>query len=284
MKNAEFRPKLEPTSKPLTYLPKLQTFFIFKDSIKPHTTIVIGSVLQLVLCAILPFRWAAVPPVAVLLHSLVTTIIQIHSPQPNEYTGTVVPGRATAQLPSSSGVFGNKPGASPVVVFQLGIQINHPLGLAAPGMMEIGDYFGAMQRDLFSRREEHGMLSSSNWRGDERSSNNTLLFIYYFRDVESVHRFAHGDTHRKAWDFMNERKLKHIGIFHETFCVPAKEYESVYVNCHPVLMGRATVKTASPGEEEERWTSALVSADMPALKTQYARMVRDEQGNPKDVE
>jgi hypothetical protein len=170
-----------------------------------------------------------------------------------------------------------------VVVFHLGIQINHPLGLAAPGMNQIGKYFTAMLKDLESHRDEYGLLTSSSWRGDERSSNNTLLNIYYFRDVEGLHRFAHGEVHRKAWDYMNKTKPQHVGIFHETYSVPARAYENIYVNCHPVMMGRATVRTTSVGEEEERWTNTLVSADVPTLKTQYARMSRDEQGNPKET-
>ncbi|KAF9776860.1 hypothetical protein IL306_004889 [Fusarium sp. DS 682] len=246
--------------------------------------IVVGSLIQLALCVALPLRWAVVPPLAVLLNSIVTTSIQLCSTKPNEHNKNVVRGRATAQLPFSTGSFGPTPGASPVVVFHLGIQANHPLGVAAPGMEQVSKYFMAMHKELTSHRDEYGMLSSSTWRGDEKSSNNTLLLIYYFRDIESLHRFAHDEVHRKAWDYMNKSKLEHVGIFHETFNVPAREYENVYVNCRPVLMGRATVKTTEVGEKEGRWTNSLVTADTPFLKTQYARMSRDEHGRPKDIE
>ncbi|EWZ98219.1 hypothetical protein FOWG_02418 [Fusarium oxysporum f. sp. lycopersici MN25] len=284
MKKSEFRSKMEPTSRPLTFASTAGMLFMLKDCFKPQTTVVVGSFIQLALCAVLPLRWAVVPPLAVLFNSIVTTTIQLYSTNPNEYNKNVVPGRATAQLPFSTGSFGSTPGASPVVVFHLGIQANHPLGLAAPGMEQISKYFMAMHNDLASKRDEYGMLSSSTWRGDEKSSNNTLLLIYYFRDIESLHRFAHDELHRKAWDYVNKSKLKHVGIFHETFNVPAHEYENVYVNCHPVLMGHATVKTTEGGEEEERWINSLVSADTPLLKTQYARMSRDEHGRSKDTE
>ncbi|KAL4725938.1 hypothetical protein ACLX1H_006612 [Fusarium chlamydosporum] len=125
-----------------------------------------------------------------------------------------------------------------------------------------------MSKDLEAHRDEYGLLTSSSWRADERSSNNTLLNIYYFRDVEGLHRFAHGDIHRKAWDYINKTKPKHIGVFHETYSVPERAYENIYFNCRPVLMGRASVRTTPVGEEEERWTNTLVSADTPALKTQ----------------
>ncbi|KAF4984335.1 hypothetical protein FZEAL_446 [Fusarium zealandicum] len=283
MKSAEFRPTLAPTSKPAIYSPATETFFIYKDSLKPHTTVLLGSILQLTLSAILPLRWAIVPPAILLLNSVITTVIQARSPKPNEYTGSTIPGRVTAQLPTSAGVFGNKPGARPVVVFNLGVQANHPLGIAAPGFTKVADYFTAMQRDLSARRDDYGLLSVSNWRGDERASNNTLLITYYFRDVEGLHRFAHDELHRKAWDWIAASRIKHIGIFHETFCVPAHAYETVYVNCHPVLMGRSAVETTGVGEEE-RWTNVLVSADVPALKTQWARLMREEQGIPKEME
>ncbi|KAI8659595.1 hypothetical protein NCS56_01177100 [Fusarium sp. Ph1] len=280
--NSEFRPKLAPTKRPLTYLAKVQTFvhqFIIKDSLKPRTTVLIGSIFQLFLSATLPFRWAVVPSAIVLLNSIITTVLQLRSPKPNEYTTDTVPGRTTAQLPFRDGTFGNRPGASPVVVFNIGVQSNHPLGVAAPHFDKVGDYFRTLHNELTARRDELGMLSYSNWRGDERSSNNTLLLTYSFRDVESLNRFAHEELHRKAWDWMNKEKPAHIGIFHETFCVPAHAYETIYVNCHPVLMGRATVKTKG---EEETWMNSLVSADVPALKTQWARLSRDAKGNPRE--
>ncbi|KAL6924773.1 hypothetical protein FSST1_002047 [Fusarium sambucinum] len=279
----EFQPKLNPASNPLKFPSKNERAFMLKDCFKPQVTIAIGSFIQVALCAILPLRLAIIPSAAVLLNSVIATLLQVRSTKPNEYDEAIIPGRATAQLPFSSGMFGSKPGANSVVVFHLGIQINHPFGLAAPGMSQIGKYFSAMTEDLESHRDEYGLLTSSSWRGDERSSNNTLLNIYYFRDVEGLHRFAHGDIHRKAWDYMSKTKPKHVGIFHETYSVPARAYENIYVNCHPVMMGRATVRTTPVGEEDERWTNTLVSADVPALKTQYARMSRDEQGNSKET-
>ncbi|RBR08702.1 uncharacterized protein FIESC28_10156 [Fusarium coffeatum] len=282
MKNAEFQPKLNPAPKPFKFPSKSGLAFLLKDCFKPQVAIAIGCFIQVVLCAILPFHWAVVPSAAVLLNSLITTLVQVvRIPKPNEFNEGIVPGRVTAQLPSPTGSFGNEPGANSVVVFHLGFQINHPLGLAAPGVDEMNVHFTAMQKELNRNRTDYGFLTSSTWRGDERSSNNSLLIIYYFRDVEGLHRFAHGDYHRKAWDFMTKTKPKHVGIFHETYSVPAHEYENIYVNCHPVMMGRASVKTT--GGDEEKWTNTLVNADVPALKTQYARMSRDEQGIPKEL-
>ena len=139
-----------------------------------------------------------------------------------------------------------------------------------------------MKRDLNERREELGFLGMASWRGDERRSNNTYNLTMYFKNVESIHRFAHEPIHREAWDWYDMKKHSHIGVFHETFCVPAKAWETVYVNCRPVGLGRLAEKV--DGKEEERWMNSLVSADMPALKTQYARLSRFENGVPKDAE
>lgn len=139
-----------------------------------------------------------------------------------------------------------------------------------------------MKKDLRNRREELGLLGMSSWQGDDRKSNNSLITTMYFKDVESVHKFAHEPLHRQAWDWYDVKKHSHIGIFHETFCVPAKAWETVYVNCHPVGLGRLAAKV--DGKEEESWMNSLVSADMPALRTQYARLGRYENGAPKEAQ
>lgn len=195
----------------------------------------------------------------------------------------MIPTRVTAQLPYKDGSFGTQPAAQPIVVFNLGVQYNHPLGLLAPGVWETAQRFIAMSKDIKKRREELGLLGISYARADERRSNNSLIATFYFKDVESIHKFAHEPLHREAWDWFNPKKHSHIGIFHETFCVPAKAYETIYMNCHPVGMGRTSTKIEIK-DEEASWLNSLVNADVPALKTQYSRLQRDEAGVPKEDE
>lgn len=228
-------------------------------------------------------KWAVVPVIVMVLNSIVTTIVQVTIPGHNNFMNNSVPGRTTAQLPSKEGRFGPRPSDQPIVVFNLGIQFNHPLGYLSPGGKEIGDAFLALQNELFNKRDEYGLLTMSHWRGSERESNSTLLMTFYFKDVESIHRLAHEDIHRNIWQFYDKMKPSHIGVFHETFCVPAKGYETMYVNCAPVLFGRGAVKTWGEGMEgDNEWRNVLVSADTPALKTQYARLSRHESGSPKE--
>lgn len=205
----------------------------------------------------------------------------MYNPHANGFNSNVVSGRTTSQIPLSDGTFSDSPGLSPLVVFQLGAQWNHPLGILAPGVADLNTRVGAMMQDVRKRRDEFGYLTSSVWRSDDRCSNNAVLTSFYFRDIEGLHRFAHDKIHREAWDWWNKTKYSHIGIFHETFCVPARGYEGVYVNCSPLLMGRLSVRVKHE-KGEDKWVNGLVSADTPALKTQWARLGRDEKGFPKE--
>lgn len=254
--------------------------FFAKDAFKLSTIIVLGAILQLIACACLPLRWAAVPACVVFLNSVVSTILQLCSPSSNTFMTGTIPGRATAQLPSKTGGYGSEAAAESMVVFQLGAQWNHPLGLFAPGVRELSEKYAAMNEELHRRQDELGLLGMSSWRDNQRGSNNTFLTTYFFKDVESIHRFAHEDLHRKAWDWYNPKKHRHIGIFHETYCVPAKAQETMYVNCYPTLQMRTSAKCDS--KEGEMWLNPLVSADTPVLKTQYARLGRDEAGKLKE--
>ena len=243
-----------------------------------------GALLQLLLCAALPMRWAVVPACAMLLHSMALTAVQTLSPDKNTFLHGVVPGRVTAQVSSAAdGSFGPRPAAQSVVVFNLGVQYNHPLGALAPAVRQTGAYFEAMRRDLHERRHELGLLDMSFWRGADRDSNSTMLMTMAFRDLDGLHRFAHEPIHREAWDWWGSkaRSPSHIGIFHETFCVPAGEYENVYVNCRPVLLGRGQMRTGEEGKDQV-WRSTLVGGDNPMFKTQYSRLNRHDDGTPKD--
>ncbi|KAF7545569.1 hypothetical protein G7Z17_g9057 [Cylindrodendrum hubeiense] len=285
MNRPEFRPKLALTSEPRTFQPATESIGVLSDGLKLHTTILIGALIQIPLCAILPIRYAIVPALSLLLNSVITTVLQARKPELNKFMKQVVPGRATAQIPSTStasqGRFSSQPAEASIVVFNVGSQFNHPLGVLAPGVKELGNHFATLKRDILNRREEIGLLGVSTFLADEQESNNTNMLTCYFRDVESLHRWALGPMHREAWGWLNSKKYSHIGVFHETFCVPAKAYETIYINCRPVLLGRAAVEMSTKGPEPE-WANCLMNADTPLLKTQYSRLSRDEAGKPKE--
>lgn len=169
------------------------------------------------------------------------------------------------------------------MAFHLGVHFNHPLGLLAPGAKELGAHFQAMTDALVSpaNRKEFGLLSTSNWRGSERASNNALMMVAYFRDIEGLHRFAHSKVHRDGWDwylrFVRETGYRHFGLYHETFLARKGDWETIYDDCAPTLLGAASVRlddgdVGTGKAEEAAWIRPLVSADHPALKTQAKRM------------
>ena len=242
------------------------------------TIMVSGAVLQIFFFCILPTAWAVVPTCFLILNSVVTTLIQSKRARSNQFMNNVIPGRTMAQIPSEeTGQHGNKAANGSVVVFHVGIQFNHPLGFLAPGAQDVVAHFRAIGEDLQAHRVEYGVLSiSSDWKGSNRDSLNTMMNTYYFKDLDGLHKFAQGPIHRKAWDWYRPKQMPHIGVFHEAFVVPSQSYETVYVNCHPTLMGRAASKCDTA--DGEKYVNTLVDADTPMLKSMYARMGRDKDG------
>lgn len=134
-----------------------------------------------------------------------------------------------------------------------------------------------MAASLQARRDEYGLLSITNWRGQARGANNVTMIIAYFRSVADLNRFAHDEVHRRGWDwyhnFTRATGHRHLGLFHETFVSRAGDYETIYVDTAPTLLGEAHVKLGvDEAKEEARWTRPLVSADHPALRSQAKRM------------
>lgn len=204
----------------------------------------------------------------------------------NGYMKNVILGRTSAQLPSTdTGLFGYQPAAHPIVVFHFGVRFNHPLGVLSPGAKATIDHFTACNNLVIAESHKYGMLGLSAWRAAERSSENTLMMVYYFKDIEGLNRFAHGDIHRKAWDWIVKAGHKHIGFFHEAFAVPPKAYETIYVNFPPLLMGATSIKVTDENDEEV-WIQPIVDADTGPLKSQFGRMGRgfqetlEKQENP----
>ncbi|KAH1294000.1 hypothetical protein KXV26_005860 [Aspergillus fumigatus] len=270
------KPLLSPTERPRRHLTASVISFFLPNQFRLSTILCIGALLQTILCAVLPLRYAAVPCVTVLLISVLTTIQECFQPNTNSFMADVIRGRTTAQIPGKDGTHSREPGKGSVVVFHLGIQYNHPLGVFAPHMREISNRFLAMQQDILRRKDELGLLAVQNWRGSERDSGNTTLIKYFFKDVESIHKFAHEPLHKETWTYYNQHHPGHVGIFHETFITKDGGYESMYVNCHPILLGRGEVKVNNRKDGTEEWVGTLVSADTPGLKSFKARLGRDD--------
>lgn len=261
---------------------------MIKDGFTLSTLLVLGGLAQTILSMVLPSHYALLPLLFLLLRAIVVTVLNSSSPGKYVADFGLIPGRTSAQLPkpsfdplkpSSASPFGSVPAEESIVVFHLGARVTHPLGLLAPGGKEFGDQFIACNKELLKRAKEFGCLGGTTWRGNEADSNNTILNIYYFRDMEGLNRFAHDPVHRQAWDWYNKDFVKkmgfsHIGIFHEAFYAPSGNYETIYINMPPVLMGAGSAKVRNEASGEDEWVRTLVDAEGPVWRTQYSRMGR----------
>ncbi len=82
--------------------------------------------------------------------------------------------------------------------------------------------------------------------------------VQYWRSVEDVYRYAGASDHehRPAWSAFNARARKAkgvVGIWHETYAVPAGAHESVYVGT-PV-MGLAEATSSVPVPSSQRYAA-----------------------------
>jgi hypothetical protein len=132
------------------------------------------------------------------------------------------------------------------VVFLIGMRFNRiflihkwlPVVRAMPRML----------KELF-RHPELGMLEARIFL-----SGRTLMVVQYWRSFEQLHAYAHArdKEHLPAWAEFN-RKIGGngaVGIFHESYLVPAGGYECVYANMPPFGLGKAGKVVPATGRLE----------------------------------
>lgn len=264
------------------YLIYLQ--LLVKELLSLRKKVLAIAAVQLLICTLFPGRFAIVPVATLVTSFVVLEVINRCTPSataPPNYLASAVPGRTSSLLPRKDGTFGSSPSSQSLVLFNIGVQFNHSLGRFCPGGKEIAEKFLEMNAHLCRRRDELGLLSVTDWVGNTPETTNMLLTTFYFRDVESIHKFAHEELHRQGWDWYNAARLDHIGVFHETFVVPAHSYETIYVQCKPLLLGKGLVRCEEM-EGTNKWRNTLVCADSLELKSQWQRMNRDMNGCPKE--
>lgn len=147
-----------------------------------------------------------------------------------------IPGRQTAAAEGD------------VVVFHIGMRINHyralrswwPVFLAMPRML----------REL-SKDKAGGLLGYRLLSGGPR----IFYVVQYWESKEKLLAYASDQDrlHRPAWAAFNRyaRAGKgHVGIWHETYAVPAGSYESIYADMPAFGLAAATgvIPVAQRGE------------------------------------
>ena len=82
-----------------------------------------------------------------------------------------------------------------------------------------------------------------------------LMVVQYWRSFEHLERYArsHDHLHWPAWVAFNRRMAAtrgDVGIWHETYCVRAGEYEAIYSGMPPIGLGAAGRLVAAAGRKE----------------------------------
>ncbi|GAQ52911.1 DUF4188 domain-containing protein [Streptomyces acidiscabies] len=138
----------------------------------------------------------------------------------------VVPGRNTAAAEGD------------VVVFHIGLRINRLRALSSwlPAFRSMP----RMLREL-SQEKSRGLLGYQVLYGGFRD----FYVVQYWTDKDRLLAYAHQRDleHRPAWTEFNRRARAgkgNVGIWHETFIVPAGSYESVYVDMPAYGLAAAT--------------------------------------------
>jgi len=128
------------------------------------------------------------------------------------------------------------------VVFLIGMRINSfwkvhkwlPVAMAMPRMLR------ELQQDPKS-----GYLGAESWFG------NPTILLQYWRSFEDLERYAKDPDreHRPAWAAFNRAVASRgdVGIWHETYCVRATDFECIYNNMPPFGLGKATTLVPARG-------------------------------------
>lgn len=251
---------------------------MIRDQFTIETWLCLGATLQSILFLV-GGRITLIPALAYVLYRFSTAIAMSKGWIHNAYQDGIIVKKVSAVFPDELGNYGSKPSNSDIVVFHIGTRNNHPMGLLAPGWETIGKYFQDMSKVLDENREEFGLLGQTGWiNAADRETAGEFLIVCYFRNVEGLHKFAHSKHHRDGWDWWNKTysKHSHLAIYHETYHVPAGNWESIHVNSHISGINSMTFPVTDKESGEVVWARPIVDASQGLLKTSAGRMSRSK--------
>ncbi|QJQ33137.1 DUF4188 domain-containing protein [Sphingomonas lacunae] len=132
----------------------------------------------------------------------------------------ILEGRWTAKLEGS------------FVVFIIGMRINKPWLIHR--WLPLVVQMTRMLRELYPR-PDLGFMGGKTWFG------RTIVLIQYWRSFEDLEDYAKARDleHLPAWAAFNRAIGTNgdVGIYHETYCIEPGQYENVFVNMPPTLIG-----------------------------------------------
>lgn len=238
------------------------------------TWLAAGACAQSILFLTLPRHVALLPAVILLLLRLAKGVLITQGYIHNTYTDGAFMHKGTAPIPNDDGSIPAKAADKGLVVFILGANTNHPMGLFAPGFKNVGDFIQNMWKDAEANREKWGYLGKTNPMPMATAGGNALVTISYWKDIEHLHAFALGPTHRLGWDWWaaQNKKYPHLGIMHETYAVPKGAWENIYQNCHPLGMGQIKYPVRESKDAPPKLVGTIMQATGGKWRTMTSRM------------
>jgi hypothetical protein len=157
----------------------------------------------------------------------------------------------------------------PIGVFLIGMRLNQlrrphqwlPVLLAMPKMLT--ELYRNRAAAAAGEATDLGFLGARTLVGGKG-----VTVVQYWRSVEDIYRYASAPDHehRPAWTAFNARARKArgvVGIWHETYAVPAGAHESIYVGMP--IMGLAAATASAPVPSRKRYARLRsVAAETPA--------------------
>lgn len=248
---------------------------IVRDSLQLTTWLLLGGLLQ-GLAVMLLGIYALIPTILVLLYRTADTLLMAANITRNRYMDGVIRAKFSAQSPDANGNFGSEIASESIVVFLLGARSNHPLGLLAPGFYELSQRVMAMQRELNADPVRHGLLGSSSWIKQDDPDTNENMTVFYLRDYDALHQFAHGKLHVEGMKWWTDivKDHPHLSIYHETYIVPKGQWENIYINSKPTGMGDTWFPAAGECEKGQvsEYVRPIVDARHPSLRSAARRL------------
>ncbi|RMZ88911.1 hypothetical protein DV736_g3871, partial [Chaetothyriales sp. CBS 134916] len=250
-----FQSHLPPTTtcpkSQLFEVPKLVAFLRnLRNNFSLSTWLLIAAVLATLLSSIIPKAFIVAPALILLVSRFSWTAAVAAGLLPNPYLKGAIHVRTSIFSPNAKDLFDRFTN----MVKKLDETLSSPATAAQSG------YLGGAS---FERRDINGCFET--------------VFISYWRSAEDIHNWAYGPVHREAWEWWNRltmQESKHIGINHEIFVAGKGDWETVYINHQPTLLGATTYlkQTKDHGGKGFEYISPLIEARRGLLRTSAGRL------------
>lgn len=281
-----FKPIFPPTLKApgfqATQIPQSQSLrFFILNNISVTSWLLLGGSLLLTLALVIPPVYILLPSILILLSRFGYVLLISYHILPNPYLKDSILHRVSPQVPNDVGEFSDQGASEGVVCFHLGAKYNHPLGAFSPNAKELNDHMEGMLHELQANLGHQGFLGGTFFFSPDAKGAMELTFISYWRSIEAIHNFAYGPLHRKAWDWWSglaQKDNMHLGINHEIFGAGPGQWEAIYINHQPTLMGATTFLKKGDkfigGTVDDTYVNGLMDAKSGKLNGSAGRLGR----------